>query len=350
MKKSNIEKEFFKLYTEEIEPCLYELEKERKLKIFFILSAIAAGVLLTGFFIILSTQLAEFSSFAIALTALSVIWFIHGQIAAYAGEIKERCGQKIASLLNCEYEKDVIKVSFEKEKLYKSSGLFASFNQSIYNDIFSGLHKNLEFCACEADFGYTLERNKVTVFRGIILNIKLNNFFEDKTVIIDENAKNLKANNGPLPVFAVITLIIVMLFFIIGNANPLIFFPLAIILSGVIYFSYLLFLKKAQKTITFDSRYEISSKTNGKNEKLLSAKMLNNIDYLKSAFDAYEIRYAAFENNFIVAISTRQNCFEAGNICTPATKEENFNALFEQFFAIVDFVDFISEEFEPNSK
>ena len=245
----------------------------------------------------------------------------------------------------------------------QNSGLFLGCDYAIADDKFYGKYQNVKFKIYETVMKIKGNNSDKTAFRGLILLCNSNKKIKAKTIVSSKNT-HTKDEGCLLSIVAfciisTVTLILMVTFFG-GFSN--IFLPNSPVVNGLvilflIYISIGFGIKLNPILIPgkiivddlryvvledskFSKRFKVYSKDQVEGRYLVTPAFMERLYNLKTEFGNRQTRCAFYDNRFMVAIETRKDFFEFGNIFKPVHDGLNIYQFYRQIRAIYDMIDY----------
>ncbi len=234
----------------------------------------------------------------------------------------------------------------------EKSELFAMFNKRTIDDELTGTYKNTKFKACETQLLYISgsgkNRSCTNVFKGIVLEFKLNKTFKTQTVISTKGDLTARDNHWLWAVFALTSFVepITKCYtkgdYISGN----IFLAIGLLIAITI-FTYSFFSKnknKEQKIILedvkFNKKYHVYSDDQVEARCIVTPAFMEKFLNIRTAFGAKNAKCAFYGNKIMFAISTNKNLFEIGSLNKSLLEPKSFSNLYREISAIYELIDY----------
>jgi hypothetical protein len=310
------ERGFARIFDREIAPGLAALEKERlALKRTLTLRAIlpAAGLVATVAAFGWATSAAEW--WAVILPAAALVATIGLGVYAYApaGHFADRSRELIMGpvcgfLGDLTYERNG---SFDLTR-FRDCGVVGGFNRSNVEDVFTGRHRGTGFQMAEAvlenQSGFGKNKRTVTVFRGLLIAVKLGESARGRVLIGRESGK-------------------------IGNT-----------VSG--WLTSWKGLKRVEVPhADFEARFEVYADDAEEARRLLGADFLDTMIAIAKAHEKAAVTAGFCEGAFLLALPMCRNLFEPGSIFRSVYGcEANIRELLGQITVAHRVIDFLNGE------
>ncbi len=347
----NIQSRFNKVLNSDIAPLLADMEAKRKKYIIltWLLSGIwicitltAVGVLYCYFKLEISinTLWVVASGIFLPFSPLPFILIYVLFDIKYTRKIKD----KFANKLVCAFG-DIKKIEAKEEVLtleaIRKSGLFPIAEYRKDDDYFVGGCQNIPFFILETKFYFNNGYAPAQTFGGVILCIKTKKPFRGVNIIAPKT--NLMSE-------VICWLIIAVILFATYKINdpkltvrilPAVFIAIPFCIKQFIDF-----LKKKWKKIEFkdeklNKAFSIKTSNIEETKNVISKEFFNQLRNLKKSFKAQAISASFFDNNVLVAISTRKNLFEMGNLSTTVYDIKSYKQFYKELSALISLVEYI---------
>jgi len=362
---------FFQTYASKVLPMLYKLEKERKRKYAImliseiIMSMFLLYMILSWIFPSAAPSVSSDSSifmFIIFSTPFVFILLIIGLIFVptignknFKTKVKEDCITEMLSVFgDIQWHGKYLPVPLDID----SSGLFIDYSKCMFDDVFTGCHKGINYTVAEAHLTKIVRTRKgsheQTVFKGIILDFPFNKEIKAHTIIApkyDTSAAGVVNVGLNLTIIFIILALLITFAFIAPGA---LFENMDAVISSVfIVISLILaiigtkkFKKVKLEDIIFDKDYTVASEDQVEARYLVTPTFMERFKNLKKAYNSKYIKCALFDNQIMFAISTNKDLFEIGSMFHPLTDSKQVDGFFDEIIAILDIV----EEFKLDEK
>ena len=204
--------------------------------------------------------------------------------------------------------------------ILKKSALFRSFNSQMPGDQFEGSYKNVDFKIIETKL---LSREKdsfntiadfffdIFNFKGIVINFKYNKKIKNRTIVSTKLSITEKEDK-------IIKIILFSLSII-----AIIYFQAYKLLIPMIILACLSILNKSEtlNKITledpnFNRRFKIYSSDEVEARYLVTPLFMELLNNLRTTFGEKNLKCSFFDDNLMIAISTKKDLFEIGDLYT----------------------------------
>lgn len=353
---------FHEIYSKEIAPIFrsYEVYRRKKIKtiktIALIVSLLLFGILCFIVYKNIYTKslylesdliLYIFITFFISFLILGMLFIIYFGDATknFARTIKTDCLPRLLKVFGDVEWKNGEGIISDSD--LSSCGLFADFNRRNTDDEFEGSHKGVAFKICETEMWYVSGSGKnrtcVSVFKGVIISFRSNKEIKNRTII---------ATKGDLTKKNRYWIVIISL------AYPLIQFLMADFKNITnwifVIFFLLLFLfissignKNEEKLESikledprFCNKFNAYSSDQVEARYLLTTAFIERFQNLKTAFGAKKAKCSFYDDQIMIAISTKKNLFEIGSLAKSLENPDSINDFYDELSSIYRMVDY----------
>lgn len=271
----------------------------------------------------------------------------------FKSSIKRKCQSLIRKLFNL---KSTNTEGFMPTEL-KNSNLFSEFTDIEDDDVFTGVFDNVTYKVAETKLISRGRKSEWTVFKGIIISLPANKKFKSKTIITTKGDINITNN---IPYFPLV--IVFILFPILAPIfafGPILWkeFDFATaqnwasiigkdILVGLITIAVILIVancccnKKDKfetaktESVDFNKRFKIHAQDQVEARYLVTTGFMERLNDLQLAFGTKNIKCSFFDNQIMIAIQTRKDLFELGNLYTPCPNEKKIQKFHQEMISI----------------
>ena len=298
--------DFDKFYDNKLYPILKsnDNERQRYLKYFWILLFLAI-VFYPMILSVLFERLKNFEDssdmgWVMTLSGF-VIMLVASPIYLYKLKVKPTIMNEFAGFFGdfeYEYERYLSDTDLVKSKLFKS------YNNHKGDDYFLGTYKNVGITISEEtlkNITYDSKNNKKvqTVFKGICVMLEMNKNFIGQTVVLDDKGIFNALNK------------------ISGMENI-----------------------KLEDS-RFEKLFEVYANDQIEARYLLTTAFMERILKLQDLYKGKNLRFSFIENKLLIAISTKENMFEANSFFKSNLNKKKVDIVFEQFYTIFSIVDIL---------
>ena len=316
-------RDFLYKYKKFIVPLAKIYEKERRTKLLIAIFVVFICLV----FIFLLSFFALFSLSFCCLCCLLVFFVIFSRkfYVSNKKEFENNIKLKIMPILcsafeNLSWRQEV----YEKNNFLKESGLVEGFTKEYYDDIFYGSYKDVKFEIAEAKFteirdnaflkliGNIMKLElyypnsevdfdssglvESTLFKGVIVRLDTKENLKGRTIVVSNNSKNHPSMNS---------------------------------------LKYVEFDNKE-----FEKKFDVYAEDVEEARRLITVQFMNKIKNLKLAFQVKDVRFAFYENNLFIALSTDKDLFSIGSFFSKAEDKTQFFQMFEEIISIIKLIDY----------
>ncbi len=362
---------FFQTYASKVLPMLYKFEKERKRKYTTILVSEIVMLIILLYMLLswifpsaapaIPSDSAAFPIF-LFLTPVIFVLLIFAIILVpslgnkkFKTKVKEACiGEMLSVFGDIQWHGKYLPVPLDID----SSGLFMDYSKCMFDDVFTGCHKGINYTVAEAHLTKIVRTRKgsheQTVFRGIILDFPFNKEIKAHTIIApkyDTSAAGVVNVGLNLTIiFIILALLITFAFIAPGTLfqnMDAVFSSIFIIISLIVAIIGAKKFKKVKlEDVIFDKDYTVASEDQVEARYLVTPSFMERFKNLKKAYNSKNIKCALFDNQIMFAIYTNKDLFEIGSMFHPLTDSKQVDGFFDEIIAILDIV----EEFKLDEK
>ena len=179
---SEFYKSFCDKYQNKIVPLVQKYETERVIRliiasiIFLTLFVLASIIMFLAFTDKSSGKLAELAGYIYVAAFLFWYWVKK----KFENSIKTKIMPFVCS---CFENMHWSSKEYYQGELFTQAGVVSKFNSCTYDDIFTGMYKDVNFEIIEAEYVSGSGKYRSTVFKGVVVKIDLNKPFNSHTVI-----------------------------------------------------------------------------------------------------------------------------------------------------------------------
>lgn len=362
--------EYCEIYENEVLPKFRELElirlnikKELNKKALFESSAFICTIILLilgaigylfsnndtdlayGIFLASSTG----SILTIILTLINYFEYKNKQNKKYINLIKETV---LKSLLKTfgdinwhapETDTSACKNTLILDEQLNKSGLFLSYNTRYIDDEFDGTYKGIPFKISETKLIDILKkRYPLTVFKGIIISFKFNKTIKNRTIIATKGDFT-KKNQIWFTMLA--TILSSLQVFKHGFSYTSLIIALVIIIVAFIVSKSIEKKDEALDRVLledpqFSKRFDVYSSNQVEARYLLTTSFMQRFYNLKTAFKAKNVKCSFYGDTLMIAINTKKNLFELGNLNKSLLAQTAINEFYRELDSIYKMIDY----------
>lgn len=295
---SKMRKDFYAKYQQNIIPVVRQFDKERKTK--RIIATIAATVFsILGSFCLLGLLVAEGNKDVIegalkgALLFFGLAWTVWTMIKkSFESTIKKKIMPTVCSCFDNLTWSELFYYSGE---IFKESGVVPNFTSEDYDDIFTGLHRDINMEIVESEFVTGSGKNRSTVFKGVVVKLDMNKNFTSHTVITSDTL----FHKSPVHGLRHTTL----------------------------------------EDVEFEKKFDVFTNDEVDARYLITPTFMKRLQAMKIAFKADKIRCAFYGNLLLIALSTKKDLFSLCSLVKPIDDAQQYFQMYEEIVSIVKLID-----------
>ena len=295
---SQIRNEFYKKYKTKIVPRVLHFEKERKVKLAIamslgaILTLIALFIAYYAFFIVsISDERSELLKLAILVFGGALgIWYMIKK--AFESKIKEGIMPIVCSCFDNLTWSEIL---CEDGYIIKESGVVPNFTSEIYDDIFTGSHRDVGIKIIESEFEIGSGKSRRTVFKGAVVMLEMNKSFLSHTVI----TPNTMLHSVP----------------VVGLRHTVL------------------------EDTNFEKKYDVFTNDEVDARYLITPTFMERLKDMQTAFKADKVRCAFYNDCFFVALSSNKDLFSLCSLIKPVDDSQQYFQMFEEILSIMKLID-----------
>ena len=333
--------EFQKIYKEEIQPELvkYEPRRQKELAIIILLGIILFAIVFYTYFI------SSFLFFVILIVVISsLVAYIQIRSKKFSNILKNEFYPTFFNSI-CDIKwrnSSEFKSSLISDNQIDNSKLFAAYDKRINDDEFKGRKNGVEYLISETKL--LLEGKKkpniaIPIFKGIIISFKSNKEIKNKTIVSTKGDLTSR-NDRFILLFIFLFLSIVDLW-----ADPTDWRTILVCIV-TLYLFYWIFTnpeklnKVTLEDTVFNKRFNVYSEDQVEARYLLTTSFMERLYNLKTTFGARKLKCSFFCDNLMIAIHTRKNLFEPGNLFHSLKDDKLSEKLFKDINSILHLVEY----------
>ncbi len=295
---SDMRREFYTKYQQNIVPVVRTFDKERKIKL--TLAIIAATLLsIVGLFCLLGLLVAEGDGDVVegALKGAAFFFCLAGGVwymikKGFESKIKKKIMPTICSCFDNLTWSDSFYTGGE---VFKTSGVVPNFTSESYDDIFTGSHRDVNMEIVESEFDIGSGKNRRTVFKGVIIKLDMNKNFTSHTVITPDTL----FHHSPVGGLRHTTL----------------------------------------EDVQFEKKFDVFTNDEVDARYLITPTFMERLKAMKTAFKADKIRCAFYGNLLLVGLSTNKDLFSLCSLVKPMDDAQQYFQMYEEMVSIVKLID-----------
>lgn len=237
----------------------------------------------------------------------------------------------------------------------KNSELFARYDKDKTDDSFSGMYNDTRICVSEKNLLVKGNKNDYSVFRGVLILLEFDKYFNSKTVVKHRwNLGSLWKNNFQLVLaLLMIFIAIVALIHIFVIAEDT--FKTALFIYMFLFFAVISVIcllgfrrkhKKATQHVTlekisFNQDWNVLTNNQVEARYILTPVFMENIEAVNKIFYGKHIDFSFFDNKLLMAVHTRKDMFETTSLLTPALDYHKVRDVVSQLHSIFSIIELL---------
>ena len=295
---SEMRRNFYAKYQQTIVPCVQKYEKERKIKLAFACTA-ATILSILGLFCLLGLFVAKGDSDVIEASLKGTTLFFclaWGEWYMIKKGFEDKIKEKIMpTVCSCFEHLIWSNKSDYRMQDYVSSYVIPSYTSSSSDDIFRGVHKNINFEVVELELIRGSGKNRTTIFDGVIIKFDMNKDFSSHTLITPDTL----LHQVPTSELRHTTL----------------------------------------EDVQFEKKFDVFTNDEVEARYLITPTFMERLKAMKTAFKADKIRCAFYGNLLLVALSTKKDLFSLCSLVKPIDDTQQYFQMYEEIVSIVKLID-----------
>lgn len=354
-KKLNLQKDFKKIYKEDIFPILKEQEVHRKKKarkfifcyiFFYLLITICLASLfwMAGMFEY-DCLFTVIMVLTCSLLGFIFVWIqIFRREKAFLLELKKKCLPELLKHFGNIRWGNNEKIISDDE--LNASGLFAVYNNRIVDDEFKGSYNGVDFKICETDMRYITgsgkNRTVVPVFRGVIFSFALNKTIQNRTIV---STKGDLTQKNEFLIYMVPA--IYFIFMLIENPSNWLIWCALFVMLCISFYQYYSRLKKTKplnrvnlEDPKFNNKFDVYSSDQVEARFWVTPAFMERFQNLKTVFNAKKAKCSFYDNKIMIAIDTNKNVFEIGEVYKSLENPETIRTFCNEVSSINKMIDY----------
>lgn len=230
------------------------------------------------------------------------------------------------------------------------SNLFARYTSRNNDDAFKGVYKNINFAINELSLSYTVNDSQgrylngmFPVFKGVLLNLQINKNIKNNTIIATKTDANIKNQN--IIIYFVLMFFVFLIYKSFNLSDIIIFLFVVLVIMYEIISGWLEREGEHINEITledpeFNKRYRAYSGDEVEGRYLITPAFMERFKNLQTAFKSDKVKCSFYNNYLMFAISTRDNCFELGNLFSRLDNPKIYQKFFDELISIYLIIDY----------
>jgi len=180
---------------------------------------------------------------------------------------------------------------------FLNSLLIKNYSTVTFDNVFSGRHNGIGFDVVEAEFIHKTDQSFDTVFKGVMVKIKLNENFNGHTVMTSNMGfhSNLRSHLQKL-----------------NMAN-----------------------------VNFEKKFDVYSDNEDEARAFITSQFMAKLRDLRIAFNSYQVDCAFYSKNLYITLQLSNNLLTVGTFDEKMSDSQQFNKMFNGIFAIMQTIDFL---------
>lgn len=233
-----------------------------------------------------------------------------------------------------------------KNSELERSGLFISYNTRYTDDEFKGSINDVNFRISETRMfdihGSGKNRTCICAFSGVILAFKFNKKIRNRTIV---STKGDLTKKNQVLVALLIVLPCCLELFKDGYSHAkmvlaLVVFVVVFVVAKIVESNDEPLEKVELEDPKFAKRFNVYSSNQIEARYLVTPAFMERFYNLKTAFKAKNIKCSFCDDNLIIAINTKKNLFEIGNLYTSLLNQKSINEFYNELTSIYKMVDY----------
>lgn len=300
MELQTFRKNFYNKYQSYLVPVLSKFEAERKRSLIFAIILTTILCLLGAFILYVGFTSGDSTSSSKGTVKLGILVFCLGCGMYYM--FKKGFEAKIKGLIMGEVCKCFGNIRWYESyqgnhRLFSESGVIPAYTDVTDDDVFLGTYKDVNILIAESEYERGSGKNRSTVFKGVIIKLDMNKAFSSHTVVCSDTLMH----KSPVP-------------------N----------------------LKRTElEDVEFEKKYDVFTNDPIDARYVLTPAFMEKIKNIEVAFSCNKIKYAFYQNDLIIAMTTGTDLFSIGSLIRPVADAKQFTDLLNQFISILALIDLL---------
>jgi len=246
--------------------------------------------------------------------------------------------------------------------LIKKSKLFDNFTRDFRDDEFESITKGVPTSIIEIKLCDVLKGNRIDsihelnpnlydcIFSGIILTFKYNKKIKEPVVIYSKSKLKENLNSSDFIIKTIIMIVLIFLFAsnILFNKDiddiliMLFFLPVFVIFfyKRRIYVDKDIFKQITLEYSKFNKKFNVYSSDQIEARYLVTPLFMEKLYNLKTVFGTKNLKCSFFDDNLMIAIDTKRDLFELGNLFKPVKDIKTIKRFYDEITTIFDLIDY----------
>ena len=318
----DIRTNFENKYANYVVPKLSPFDEERK-------KILKKSTIIKTVMIIIGIILLFFPTKFIVLKFIGLVFiFFSTVVRSFLQKRFERTLKQLVMPFICECFPD-LKWTYSTEEIqkeaniYKTSGLLSYFDNSCFDDCFSGKYNDVGFeirefkATQEVDIGG--DRKTVTIFDGVIVILEMNKNFKGNTVLKPHGLTNNYTSKA----------MSVSMTFELGKKSK----------PEVEVYKAPNLRKTTLEDVEFNKKFDVYTDDEVEARYLLTTSLMERLSTIQTIFNANEVACSFYNQKFYIALSTRKDLFSIGSLDKEVYDKEQFDIMFEEILSIIKLID-----------
>ena len=288
-------RKFFDKYKNQIVPLVRKYETMRKTRLmmasilFLVLFVLASFIL----YLVLTNKIngknSEIAGY-LYLGAFASCYFVKKK---FENSIKTKIMPSICSCFeNMSWSCDL----YEQGELFSQAGVVPKFNSSTYDDVFTGVYKDVNYEIVEAGYVAGSGKYRSVVFDGVIVKIDLNKPFKSHTVIKPDALLNISPVKD---------------------------------------------LRHTQlEDAQFNKKFDVYTNDEIEARVLITPIFMERLKNMKMVFSSSAYSCAFYQQYLIIALSTKKDLFSLCSLIKPIDDKEQYKKLYDEVLSIIKLIDY----------
>ncbi len=344
-------KQFYNIYYTNVIPIFAKFERERKKKLFQLISI---ELVIVAFSIISIFTFGEVLDFPVVVLSLVFIPCLFNY--KFIEKLKNNCMSMVVKAFYNMHWANRHEMFSDKE--LHNCQLFAEYNFRVSGDTFEGVYKDVQFKIAETTMslygGYFQTRHHLGayIFNGVIIKLKANKNIRNTTIITTKNYNNIKIDSSVrILIFSVIFFSIIVILLHYDLISTIIFFVLIFFVSLVLvlvpYYRRRKDIKGLNEIVLENSqfnKYKVYSSDRIACRYLITSEFIERFNNLQKVFGTNRARCYFSGDEIMFAIPTNKNLFEIGNIFYSLNDPKQMRTFFNELSSIIALVDYFKSD------
>ena len=232
-----------------------------------------------------------------------------------------------------------------KQAQLMESNLFSAFTDMHFDDVFCGIYKNKPFKIAEMAL-FNNQDSRYHQFKGIAVLFSKSNKFLHHTIILSKY--DIFVRNVELGLLSSLGFVVFMGYFCYSEISQNGYSTEALKSTIIAHFMVKDIYNKnlhqiSLEDLNFAKHYNVYSDNQISARVLITPVFMEKLKNIETAFGTHKLKCAFYKNNIMLAISSRRNLFEFGNLFERLDTSANCERFFAELTAVCDIIDYIPE-------